>query len=61
MNGQTEIRAVADHLDLIYSPDDGGWYFQKYLPHGESQVSGIFDTSELAMEAYWDGRIDWRD
>lgn len=61
MGEQVEVRHVGDYMDLIYSPDDGGWYFQKYLPGKGSQVSGIFDTSELAMEAYFNGPIEWRD
>lgn len=52
-------RVVAD-VDLIYSPDDAGWYFQQYLPGDDSKVSTrTYPTREAAMWEWDAGTVEW--
>jgi len=36
-------------VDLVYSPDDGGWYLQS---HSDDATSQIFDTESAARKAF---------
>jgi hypothetical protein len=43
-------------VDLCYSPDDGGFYLQKYACGLDHLTSQIFATRELALQAYRNGK-----
>ena len=43
-------------IGLVYSPDDGGWYWQETF--GDWLVSRLFDTKEQAMNAD-DDEMEW--
>ena len=43
-------------MDLIYSADDGGWYFQRY---SDWKVSQLFDTEDDAIAARNRGELEW--
>lgn len=43
-------------LDLIYSPDDEGWYFSEY-PSG--RTSELYPSRALAVSAWRGDKIEW--
>lgn len=45
-----------DEYDLVYSPDDGGWYIQRFPDH---VCSVIYDTRNEALEALRRGIVRW--
>lgn len=49
-------RHVSRDIDVIYSPDDGGWYFHHYGWHKTSQ---LFPTRTAALLALDDGTVAW--
>lgn len=51
-----DITAVSKGIDLIYSTDDDGWYFQRY-PLGET--SQLFVDRRQAMDAYKNDQLEW--
>ncbi len=58
------IETISKNLDLVYSPDDGGWYFQRYFPKVGNQCSydeesEIYKTKEIAMLAFRNNWIVW--
>lgn len=50
------VEAVSATIDLVYSPDDDGWYFQRY-PLGET--SQLFVDRFQAMDAYLNDELEW--
>ena len=52
-----------DCMDLVYSPDDNGWYFHEYHPiEHKSRVSEqTFNSKPEAMKAYREESIKWED
>ena len=42
-----------DKVDIVHSPDDGGWYAQR---GDDNAVSPIYETREKLVEAISDGR-----
>ena|GEM_PF-3580745 len=50
-----EKQSEAD-MKLIYSPDDGGYYFQRY---SDWKCSQLFDTLADAHKAQADNRLSW--
>jgi hypothetical protein len=46
-----------EKFDLVYSPDDGGYYFQRWSDDATSDR--IFDSQETAIAAMKAGRIAW--
>lgn len=57
------IELMPDHwewnanTDLIYSPDDNAWYFQRYPSHETSQ---LFPSRTAAAMAQQDNTVEWR-
>ncbi len=49
-----EIVTINRGLDLCYSSDDDGWYFQLY-PSGET--SQLFRSPEVARDALDSGQV----
>ena len=48
------------NTDLVYSPDDGGYYYQEFHPTKVStRVSKLYDTKAEAMSADREGLIEW--
>lgn len=45
-----------DETDLVYSPDDGGWYIHDYK---NDRGSAIYATSGAACEAYITESLEW--
>jgi len=46
-----------EHYDLYHSPDDGGWYLQRFPKQDTSQ---IFSTREEALKAWRNpDTIEW--
>jgi hypothetical protein len=43
-------------MTLIYSPDESGWYWQRYSDWATSQ---LFRTQREAKEAQEDGLLEW--
>lgn len=52
----TTIYQVSSDIDLVYSPDDEGWYFQDY--HSD-MISQLFATRAEALDAWCDEGIVW--
>jgi len=49
-------------LDIVYSPDDGGYYAQEFLDAGGSRVSKeIYETRLALVRALADGTHEWED
>ena len=51
-----DITMVTKEIDLIFSYDDQGWYFQRAT---DWKVSQLFPFKELAMETYRDDKLEW--
>lgn len=51
-----DVKVIDIELDLVYSPDDNGWYFQRAA---DWKVSQLFTDEELAMNAYRNNTIEW--
>lgn len=59
---KTQLFTVDKNVDVVYSPDDNGWYLQKYLHNaaGTTKVShAVFATKRKALEQYSVGNIVW--
>ena len=50
-------KMINKHLELTYSPDDGGWYFTDCLKN--DQTSMTYETEAAAMAAYRTNSITW--
>ena len=45
--------------DLVYSPDDNGYYFHRFLG-GKDFVSPTYKNRAEAMREWFDGAISWK-
>ena len=53
---QNDIWHDFDHdIDLIFSPDDKGYYFT----HNNGKASQVFNTKAKAEQEFEDGLIKW--
>lgn len=43
-------------MKLIYSPDDNGWYWERY---SDWKVSQVFPDKKAAMRAKRKGKLTW--
>jgi hypothetical protein len=50
------VKVITTHIDLIFSEDDDGWYFQRA---GDWEVSQLFPCEEDAMQAYREDKLEW--
>ena len=59
MKGKTMegIITITEHVDLVYSPDDDGWYFQDYA-NGQ-RVSVLYDSEWTARQYWSERRVTW--
>ena len=59
---ETELFTVDNDVDVVYSPDDNGWYLQKYL-HDAARTTKVshatFATKRKALEHYKAGKTIW--
>lgn len=53
------IQRMSDKVDLHYSPDDKGWYFQEYNATCD-RTSQLFRTEEAAKKAWRENAVKWR-
>lgn len=53
-NNTTKVSA---DVDLIYSTDDGGYYFHRWSDHAVSTQT--YKDTETALKDYDDERIEW--
>lgn len=51
----SEQRRINADIDVIYSPDDGGWYSSHY---GLNRTTHVYPTWEEARDAARAGRWD---
>jgi hypothetical protein len=51
--------SLDERHDLVYSPNDNGWYIQEFgkLGTGDSRTSKIYKTSRDAWTAYRDNTV----
>ena len=49
-------------IDLLYSPEELTWYFQKHLhdEHFNTRNSQTFRTQDDALQALRQNRVTWR-
>ena len=52
-----DIDPVSTSLDLCYSRDDGGWYFQDYAH--DQRTSRVYPPKAEAVAAYRTDTIEW--
>ena len=50
---------IDKNTDLVYSPDDSGWYYQRFLG-GKDFVSPIYKNRAEAVREWRDGAISWK-
>lgn len=55
----TNVQRVTPTVDLVYSRDDGGWYFQRYLVGREATSQRTYPTREAAMWEWDAGKVEW--
>ena len=53
-------QCMSEKVDLHYSPDDNGWYFQEYDYKFRDRVSQVFATKAEALKAWHEHKLDWR-
>lgn len=51
---------ISDDVDLCFSPDDDGWYFQRHRKR-EDGFSEFYNSRHEAMEKWETGRVKWED
>ncbi len=59
---KTQLFTVDNDVDVVYSPDDNGWYLQRFLhdADGTTKVShAVFATKRKALKRYDAGKIVW--
>ena len=47
---------LGDGMELIYSPDERGWYWQRF---SDWKTTQLFATKELAIRARDDKILEW--
>ncbi len=52
---EATVQQITGQMDLIYSPDDNGWYFD----HTKKGASIVYETRKHAMAADIGNRIQW--
>lgn len=59
-SGVENVWIMDKDIDLTYSPDDSGWYFQLYnQPDHKCRTSKLFKTKQEALKEYQDKTIAW--
>lgn len=48
-------------VDVVWSPDDDGWYLQEFDGKGADRVSETFPTKTDALFALQDGNAQWEE
>lgn len=51
------IWQVTKDIDLNYSPDENGFYFQNFAL--EQRVTKLYDTADEAMDDYENNKLIW--
>jgi hypothetical protein len=59
--GKAIKRGKTTGTDLVFSPDDGGYYFEQFaLLPGKTRTSiQIFESREAALRALKSGTVKW--
>ena len=55
------IWSVSKTTDLVYSPDDNGYYFHEYKPGNglKERVSIVYPTKHNALQAWGTDEVEW--
>lgn len=53
----SDLINYSESMDLVYSEDDGGWYWQRF-PSGET--SQVFRSIREAKTALRSGAVEWK-
>lgn len=56
MSATIENQMVSKSVNLVYSPDDGGWYFHNY---DNDAVSITYPTESDARMAWANHAVNW--
>ena len=56
----SSLITLSNDIDLVYSPDDGGWYLQKF-DSDRTSTSKIYKSAEDAIKAYAKNKVEWED
>ena len=54
-----DIKTINDKVDLVYSPDESGWYFQENNYPSMDRISQLFPTKPEAYRAWNTNTIEW--
>jgi hypothetical protein len=52
----TTVKWENHYYDVVHSPDDGGWYVQRW---SDNKTSEIYPDKESAKEALYANKIEW--
>jgi len=52
-------QTMSAKVDLHYSPDDRGWYFQEYDAKFQDRISQVFLTKAKALAAWHGNKVKW--
>lgn len=55
------VLQATHRVDVVWSPDDDGWYLQEFDGKGGDRVSETFRTKTDALFALQDGNARWED
>ena len=50
--GIETLHSTKETFDLVHSPDDGGWYLQRWSDEATSQVFATREDAMIAAKAY---------
>jgi len=51
------ITIITENIDLVYSPDDAGYYFDDYANNKGSK--DIYESKSGALQAFKAGAVEW--
>ncbi len=52
MDHEKGYELLSSGIDLVYSPDDGGYYLHKYNPDDTEETSDVYPNEEGARQAF---------
>ena len=56
-----ETMSITSKVDLVYSPDDGGYYLQEYILDGSgaTRTTTVYKDKERLLALFYSGAIHW--
>jgi len=55
-----DVITLGKETDLVFSPDDGGWYLQLFVDKaGNTKTSKLFNSKLEAVREWRTGKIVW--